>query len=142
MNMQKKLTLAISCPNQKGIVSRISTAIFEADGNILEADQYDDANTGNFFMRTVLEIGEEVGRLTRVGGLRLMLSAMRAPAAAAGLGSLQHFLETGFDAFKSLTPHDSGPKDFLEIIHRRETHLMALLFDGDDGAIRAALQMD
>ncbi len=62
----QRLTLAISCPNQKGIVSRISTAIFEADGNILEADQYDDANTGKFFMRTVFEIdGESRSHLVR-----------------------------------------------------------------------------
>ena len=93
-------------------------------------------------LRMVLEIGEELGRLTKVGGLRLMLSAMRAPAVAAGLGSLQHFLESGFDAFKSLTTHDRGPENFLEIIRTRETHLVELLFDGEDVAIRAALQVD
>ena len=91
-------------------------------------------------LRMVLEIGEQLGRLTKVSGLRLMLSAMRAPAAAAGLGSLQHFLESGFDAFKSLTTYDRGSKNFLEFIRTRETHLMALLFDGEEGAIRAALQ--
>lgn len=93
-------------------------------------------------LRTVLKIGEELARLTNVIGLRLMLSAMRTPAQAAGLGSLQNFLESGFDSFKSLTPRDEGPKNFLEIIRTREMHVMALMFDGDYEAIRTELQME
>ena len=51
-----KYVLTVSCPNQRGIVATISTAIFKADGNIIEADQYDDPATGNFFMRVVFEL--------------------------------------------------------------------------------------
>ena len=91
-------------------------------------------------LSTVLRIGDELARLTKVSGLRLLLSAMRSPAQAAGLGSLQHFLESGFDSFKSLTIHDKGPRNFLEIIRTRERHLMALMFDGEFEAVRAALQ--
>ena len=91
-------------------------------------------------LNTVLRIGEELARLTKVSGLRLLLSAMRSPAQAAGLGSLQHFLESGFDSFKSLTIHDKGSRNFLEIIRAREKHLMALMFDGEFEAVRAALQ--
>lgn len=89
---------------------------------------------------SVLAIGEELGRLTKIAGLRLLLSAMRGPATVAGLTSLQHFLESGFDAFKSLTLRDKGPAKFLDVIRARETHFMNLLFDGTDGAIRAALE--
>ena len=93
-------------------------------------------------LKTVLEIGEELGRLTKIGGLRLTLSAMRGPAALAGLGSLQHFLESGFNAFKSLTTHDRGPAIFLEIIRSREVRLFDLLFDGSEEAILSNLQMN
>lgn len=54
--MTEKFILTISCPNQRGIVSKISTAIFRANGDILEADQYDDTTTANFFMRVVFDL--------------------------------------------------------------------------------------
>ena len=91
-------------------------------------------------LKTVLEIGDELGRLTKVGGLRLMLSAMRGPAVVAGLASLQHFLESGFDAFKSLRTLDKGPRNFLEIIRSRETHLIKILFDGTEEEAREAFR--
>ena len=53
MNMIERFILTISCPNRPGIVSKVSTAIFLHGGDIIEADQYDDALTGNFFMRVV-----------------------------------------------------------------------------------------
>ncbi len=54
--MTKKFILTMSCPNQRGIVSKISTAIFRANGDILEADQYDDTSTASFFMRVVFDL--------------------------------------------------------------------------------------
>ena len=78
----------------------------------------------------VLEIGTELARLTRKPGLRSMLRAMRAPASMASLSALQHFLETGFDAFSSLAKLDPGAKGFLEHIRHRESSLMSALFDG------------
>ena len=57
--MNEKFTLTVSCPNQRGIVSKISTAIFHANGDILEADQYDDAATEKFFMRVVFDLANE-----------------------------------------------------------------------------------
>ena len=36
--MTEPFILTMSCPNQRGIVSKISTAIFRANGDILEAD--------------------------------------------------------------------------------------------------------
>ncbi|MFS3136244.1 formyltetrahydrofolate deformylase [Gluconacetobacter sacchari] len=46
-------TLTLSCPNRPGIVAAIATTLYEADGNILEAQQFDDTETGVFFMRVV-----------------------------------------------------------------------------------------
>ena len=49
-------TLTLSCPNRPGIVAAVATAIFEAGGNVTEAQQFDDVETGRFFMRVVLDL--------------------------------------------------------------------------------------
>ncbi|MEJ6020983.1 FFLEELY motif protein [Ramlibacter sp. PS4R-6] len=76
----------------------------------------------------VLAIGREMARLTRTPGLRTMLRMMRGPAHAAGLASLQGFLEAGFDTFASMARGD-GARTFLGIIEERESRLIADLFD-------------
>ena len=43
--------LTLSCPDQPGIVHAVSGFLLEQGGNILEAGQYDDPDTGLFFMR-------------------------------------------------------------------------------------------
>jgi formyltetrahydrofolate deformylase len=43
--------LTLSCVNRPGIVARVSTALYEGGFNILDAQQFDDTETGNFFMR-------------------------------------------------------------------------------------------
>ena len=45
--------LTLSCANRPGIVARISTALFDAGFNIQDAQQFDDTETGDFFMRVV-----------------------------------------------------------------------------------------
>jgi formyltetrahydrofolate deformylase len=45
--------LTLSCANRPGIVARVSTALFEDGFNILDAQQFDDTETGEFFMRVV-----------------------------------------------------------------------------------------
>ncbi len=45
--------LKLACPNRPGIVAAVSTYLFEAGGNILDAQQFDDVDTGRFFMRVV-----------------------------------------------------------------------------------------
>jgi formyltetrahydrofolate deformylase len=45
--------LALSCPNKPGIVSAVSTYLYEHGCNILDAQQYDDTETSVFFMRVV-----------------------------------------------------------------------------------------
>ena len=46
-----RFVLTFSCPNRPGIVAAVSTALFDGGFNILDAQQFDDVETGNFFMR-------------------------------------------------------------------------------------------
>ena len=80
-------------------------------------------------LRVVLDIGQQMARLTRTKGLRMMLKMMRGPAAAAGLGALQRFLECGFDTFGAMARRPGGAEEFLDTIEVREAALMTLLFD-------------
>jgi formyltetrahydrofolate deformylase len=43
--------LTLSCVNRPGIVAKVSTALFDGGFNILDAQQFDDVETGDFFMR-------------------------------------------------------------------------------------------
>lgn len=45
--------LTLSCKDQPGLVSTISTAIAGVEGNIVEAQQYNDVDSHRFFMRVV-----------------------------------------------------------------------------------------
>ncbi|MBV8568313.1 MAG: formyltetrahydrofolate deformylase [Methylobacteriaceae bacterium] len=47
--------LTLSCPNRPGIVSAVSTYLFERGCNILDAQQFDDTETNLFFMRVVFD---------------------------------------------------------------------------------------
>lgn len=80
-------------------------------------------------LANLLALGTEMSRLTRLPGLRMMLRMMRAPAMAAGLGSLQRFLESGFDTFAAVAKVPGGAERFLATIREREEGLMLLLFD-------------
>lgn len=87
----------------------------------------------------VLAIGRDLGRLTRTPGLGVMLRMMRGPAAAAGMGSLQQFLESGFETFGRLA-RAHGVEPFLRTIDVREKALMDLLFDGEIVACETTLR--
>jgi formyltetrahydrofolate deformylase len=47
------MILTLSCPDRAGIVSRVSTLLYDHGANILDAQQYDDEETVQFFMRVV-----------------------------------------------------------------------------------------
>ncbi|MBN9469381.1 MAG: formyltetrahydrofolate deformylase [Bosea sp.] len=49
------LILALSCLDRPGIVAAVSTLLAEAGCNIRDAQQFDDAETGRFFMRVVFD---------------------------------------------------------------------------------------
>ena len=53
--------LTLSCRNRPGIVAAVSAQLFEAGYNILDAQQFDDVETGLFFMRVVFNPAESAG---------------------------------------------------------------------------------
>lgn len=75
----------------------------------------------------VLNVGQALDRYTRNPLLRGTLRVMRGPARAAGLASLQAFLEAGFDAFAGMR----GATEFLRSIEARERALAERLFAPD-----------
>ena len=86
-------------------------------------------------LELVLALGRSLDSLTRKPGLRTLLKMMRGPATAAGLGSLQKFLEAGFDAFQTMR----GADEFLKLITLRETDWIQRLFEEDAVACETEL---
>lgn len=77
--MSESAVLLISCPDQRGLVARVSGLLYEMGANILHADQHQDHVHGQFFMRVEW--------------------ALRAPAhGAAGGASLEESFD--LDAFR------------------------------------------
>jgi formyltetrahydrofolate deformylase len=52
-----QFVLTIVCPDRPGIVHAVTGFLVEHGGNILESQQYDDLDTGRFFMRVGFEVG-------------------------------------------------------------------------------------
>ena len=50
------LILTLSCPDRPGIVQAVTTFLVEEGANIVEAAQFNDIDTGLFFMRTRFEL--------------------------------------------------------------------------------------
>lgn len=90
----------------------------------------------------VVAVGRQLEHYTRNRLLRHSLRLMRGPARAAGLGSLQAFLERGFDTFGAMSGIGSAAA-FLGLIEDRERDLLRALFDtpavADATTTRAAL---
>ena len=83
------------------------------------------------------QIGRALDRMTKWPMISTSLKVMRAPARAAGLESLQMFLESGYTAFAKMR----GADEFLATIARREAVIVERLFgghprpfDGEDAA--------
>lgn len=58
MSMPGQFVLTLSCPDRAGIVAAVSNHLAAQGGNIIEAQQFGDAETGRFFMRLVFEDAE------------------------------------------------------------------------------------
>jgi formyltetrahydrofolate hydrolase len=56
--------LTLSCPDRPGIVHAVSGFLLERGGNIEEAAQYNDHDTGLFFMRVRFACGQLTPRTT------------------------------------------------------------------------------
>ena len=50
--------LTLSCPDQRGIVARVTAELAAQGGNILEAHQYNDVETARFFTRINFDVPE------------------------------------------------------------------------------------
>lgn len=62
--MSRTHTLTLSCEDRPGIVAEVAGLLFRNGGNILEAQQFNDRETGRFFMRVVFSIdGDSVETL-------------------------------------------------------------------------------
>ena len=72
----------------------------------------------------VSEIGHALDRMTRWPLIGTTLKLMRVPAGAAGLATLQAFLEGGYRAFREM----HGADEFLATIVKRETAIVERLF--------------
>lgn len=57
--MPSPFLLKLSCPNQPGIVACVTAELFSKGGDILEAHQFDDTETGGFFTRIIFNLSDE-----------------------------------------------------------------------------------
>ncbi|RDI99992.1 formyltetrahydrofolate deformylase [Dyella solisilvae] len=55
MSAARQFVLTLSCPDRAGIVAAVSNHLADQGGNIVEAQQFGDQETGRFFMRLVFE---------------------------------------------------------------------------------------
>ena len=56
-------TLTLSCTDRPGLVAAVSTELFNAGANIIDAQQFDDRETGMFFMRIMFEASKDYAAL-------------------------------------------------------------------------------
>jgi formyltetrahydrofolate deformylase len=57
--LSRSFVLLLSCGDRPGIVATVSTHLFEHGYNILDAQQFDDAASGSFFMRVVFNLARD-----------------------------------------------------------------------------------
>ncbi|MCE7797924.1 formyltetrahydrofolate deformylase [Sphingobium sufflavum] len=53
--MSENYVLTLACDDRPGLVMAVAQHLFERGGNIVDAQQFDDASTGRFFMRVVFQ---------------------------------------------------------------------------------------
>ena len=75
--MKDSAVLLIDCPDQKGLVARVSSLLYRHGANILHADQHQDHELGLFFMRVEWGLGPADGSLS-AGAEKLDLTAFEA----------------------------------------------------------------
>ena len=65
--MTQTCILTLSCADRPGLVATVAAFLASHRGNILEAQQFDDRESGLFFMRVVAELAEpwnDIGKLS------------------------------------------------------------------------------
>lgn len=78
-DVTRAVIILIQCPDQKGLVSKISTFWYERDFNVLDCQEHVDNGAGNFYMRLKLDLEDrpwpdpaitgEFGKLAETLGL-------------------------------------------------------------------------
>jgi formyltetrahydrofolate deformylase len=58
---ESRYVLTIACIDKPGIVAAVTGYLYEAGGNILEAQQFNDQETSRFFMRVLFEASTTMG---------------------------------------------------------------------------------
>jgi formyltetrahydrofolate deformylase len=116
-----RATLLVSCRDRTGLVAALSQFVFANDGNIVEADQHAEAETGLFFMRLVWDV------------TRFRLDREQTAAGLAELGGR-------FDLRYELTYSDWRPR--VAVFASRAPHcLYDLLLAHQLGELRAELAL-
>jgi formyltetrahydrofolate deformylase len=59
--------LLLSCRDRAGITARVTGYLYERGGNVLEAQQFNDLEDGNFFMRVAFDPGAADGDALKAG---------------------------------------------------------------------------
>ena len=128
--MQDTHILTLSCPDQRGVVHAVSGFLLERGGNIEEAAQYNDHDTGLFFMRVQFAcadagaeaLREQIGTLAARFDMRWQLHAAAQPMRAVIFVSKEgHCLNDLLFRWKSgLLPLDiraivSNHRDFYQL---------------------------
>lgn len=57
-NPEHIATLLVSCPDRRGLVAALGQLLYGHGGNILEADQYSDLSSAQFFQRITFDMSE------------------------------------------------------------------------------------
>ena len=69
--MLNDLILTLSCRDRPGITARVTGVLFELGGNILEAQQFNEIEDGEFFMRVAFAPGA-----SDIGAYRAALASL------------------------------------------------------------------
>ncbi len=77
-------------------------------------------------------LGNALDKLTHLHLIGATLKMMRKPAALAGLGELQAFLERGYSAFGAMR---GGAGEFVTLVVSRERAISQAVLAGDDAAL-------
>ncbi len=67
--MAARHILTLTCPDRPGIVHAVSGTIFDGGGNIVDSRQFDDAETGLFFLRIVFTASDAAPVRAAMAGL-------------------------------------------------------------------------
>ena len=110
--------LTLSCVNRPGIVAKVSAALFGGGFNILDAQQFDDVETGDFFMR-------------------VMFNAAAAHADIEGLRGTFEAIGAEFAMAWSMRPADRLKRVVL-MVSRFDHCLVDLLYRWRSGELRMA----